>query len=341
MKQDQITNSIKILTFITLILFCNCERVEESPKFQVDKPAHFPKIHSPKGNELTTERVALGRKLFYEKALSIDSTLSCATCHLQRLAFSDGKVKSLGVKNSLGARNAPALINLAYDNFFFHDGGVTSLETQAMSPILNHAEMAFGIHKAGFRLAENPIYQQLSQAAYNREMSAYVIVRALAAFERTLISGNTPFDAFFYKKDSTVLTKSQQQGLAIFNGKANCIQCHSGFNFTSFGFANNGLYQISKDKGRSRISLKSEDEGKFKIPTLRNIAMTSPYMHDGSLPTLESVIEHYNSGGKQHENQSEFVRKLNLMKQEKIDLVNFLHSLTDTTFLNNPRFGAY
>lgn len=334
------------LIFIALLSFYNCERVAEPSNFHSEsfrnmKPAYFPDIHSPKGNELTAERVELGRRLFYETALSIDSSVSCSSCHLQALAFSDGKVKSLGVKNSLGARNAPALINLAYDKFFFHDGGVTSLETQAMSPILNHAEMAFGIHEAGFRLAENSEYQQLSQAAYNREMSAYVIVRALAAFQRTLISGNSAYDQFYYQNDSTALTKSEQRGLVIFNGKANCSTCHSGFNFTDFGFANNGLYQVSKDKGRSRISLKKEDEGKFKIPTLRNIAVTSPYMHDGSLPTLESVIEHYNSGGEQHENQSEFVKKLNLTEQEKADLVSFLESLTDTDFLENEKFGNF
>lgn len=170
-------------------------------------------------------------------------------------------------------------------------------------------------------------------------MSAYVIVRALAAFQRTLISGNSPFDTFYYEKDSTALTESQQRGFVIFNEKGNCSNCHSGFNFTNFDFANNGLYQVSKDKGRSRISLKKEDEGKFKIPTLRNVALTSPYMHDGSLPTLESVVEHYDSGGKQHENQSKFVKKLNFTEQEKIDLVNFLHSLTDTSFINNKAFA--
>ncbi len=332
---------MRILILLSLVLFYNCERVEEASTFQVQKPAHFPNFQSPEGNELTIERVELGKRLFYETALSIDSTVSCSTCHLQQLAFSDGKTKSLGVKDSLGARNAPALINLAYDKFFFHDGGVTSLETQAMSPILNHAEMAFGIHEAGERLAKNSDYQKRSQAAYNREMSAYVIVRALAAFQRTLISGNSPFDQFYYQNDSIALTKSQQRGWTVFNEKGNCINCHSGFNFTNFGFANNGLYQVFKDRGRSRISLKKEDEGKFKIPTLRNIQLTSPYMHDGSLPTLESVIEHYDSGGKQHENQSEFVKKLNLTKQEKADLVNFLHSLTDTSFINNEAFKNY
>lgn len=341
MKQNQKINSIKVLILLSLVLFCNCEKVEESPVFQVEKPAYFPEFNSPKGNELTTERVDLGRKLFYETALSVDSTLSCSSCHLQALAFSDGKVKSLGVKDSLGARNSPTLVNLAYSKFFFYDGGVTSLETQAMSPILNHAEMAFGIHEAGFRLAKNSEYQRLSQVAYEREMSAYVIVRALAAFQRTLISGHSDFDKYFYEKELSALTKSQQRGLAIFNGKANCVQCHSGFNFTNFGFANNGLYEVSKDKGRSRISLKKEDEGKFKIPTLRNIALTSPYMHDGSLPTLESVIEHYNSGGKQHENQSEFVKRINLTEEEKADLLHFLHSLTDRGFLENEKFGNY
>lgn len=321
--------------FVLLVVAC---QHDDSQGFVLEKPAHFPDFQSPLGNELTAERVALGKKLFYEKAISIDSSISCESCHLQHLAFSDGKEKSVGVENRVGARNAPALINLAYDEFFFRDGGVSSLETQAMSPILNVNEMAHGIHEAADRLAQDDSYQQLAQAAYGREMSAYVVVRALAAFQRTLISGNSRFDTYFYEDEESIFSESEKNGKAIFFGKGNCSNCHQGFNLTNFGFENNGLYEVYEDKGRSRITLLIEDEGKFKVPTLRNVEQTDPYMHDGSLATLEAVVEHYNNGGKNHINQSEFVKPLGLTEQEKVDLVNFLKTLTDDEFLNNPKF---
>lgn len=323
---------------LSLLWFNSCQNDTSSSEFNLEKPPHFPEVNSPDDNQLTENRVELGKILFYETALSIDSSISCATCHLQHLGFTDGKAKSVGVQNRVGARNAPALINLGYDKFFFHDGGVTSLETQAMSPINNELEMDFDIHLAAARLAKSEVYQRLAMESYGREMSAFVLVRALAAFQRTLISGNSPFDAYFYEGDETALNESQKNGKAIFFGKGGCFNCHNGFNLTNFSFENNGLYENYADKGRLRISLQAEDEGKFKVPTLRNIEKTAPYMHDGSLPTLAAVIEHYNSGGKNHANQSNFVKPLNLTEQEKADLVNFLHALTDEEFLTNPSF---
>ena len=322
---------------LILIFLTSCQN-DQNQVFILEKPLHFPEVQSPTGNELTAERVELGKKLFYDKALSIDSTISCESCHFQHLGFTDGKPKSIGVENRVGARNAPALINLAYDEFFFRDGGVTSLETQAMSPINNELEMAHGIHEAASRLAQDGLYQQLAKAAYDREMSAYVVVRALSAFQRTLISGDSKFDAYFYEENESIFSESEKRGEAIFFGKGKCFNCHNGFNLTNFGFENNGLYVDYEDKGRSRITLLAEDEGKFKVPTLRNIEKTAPYMHDGSLATLEAVIEHYNSGGQNHFNQSEFVKPLNLNEQEKVNVVNFLKTLTDETFLNNPKF---
>ena len=329
---------IKHIIYSAFVILIGACQHDDGQDFVIEKPAHFPDFETPLGNELTAERVALGKKLFYEKAISIDSSISCESCHLQYLAFSDGKEKSIGVENRVGVRNAPSLINLAYDEFFFRDGGVTSLETQAMSPILNVNEMAHGIHEAADRLAQDDSYQQLAQAAYGREMSAYVVVRALAAFQRTLISGHSRFDAYFYEDDVSIFSESEKNGKAIFFGKGNCSNCHQGFNLTNFGFENNGLYEVYEDKGRSRITLLIEDEGKFKVPTLRNVEKTAPYMHDGSLATLEAVVEHYNSGGKNHINQSEFVKPLGLTEQEKVDLVNFLRTLTDDEFLNNPKF---
>ena len=331
-------NKKKLCVFMCLIGFISCQNDNSSTEFVLEKPAHFPEFVSPDGNELTESRIELGKVLFYETALSIDSSISCATCHLQHLGFTDGKPKSMGVQNRVGMRNAPALINLAYDEFFFRDGGVTSLETQAMSPINSELEMDFDIHLAAARLAKSDFYQRLAMESYGREMTAFVLVRALAAFQRTLISGNSPFDAYFYEGQTTALDESQKNGKMIFFGKGNCSNCHNGFNLTNFGFENNGLYENYADKGRLKISLQAKDKGKFKVPTLRNVEKTAPYMHDGSLPTLEAVIEHYNSGGKNHINQSNFVKPLNLTEQEKANLVSFLHALTDEAFLANPKF---
>lgn len=347
LKLNKMANHINIISrkrfllkVLMLLVWFNhsCQSDNSTTFISIEKPTHFPEIPTPDDNQFTISRIELGKKLFYEPMLSIDSSVSCATCHLQNRAFTDGVPKSIGVHGRIGMRNAPALINLAYDQFFFRDGGVSSLETQAMSPINNELEMDFDIHEAAEGLAESTFYQQLSQESYQREMSAYVVVRALAAFQRTLISGNSPFDDYFYNNNESALSESQKEGQAIFFGKGNCSNCHNGFNLTNFGFENNGLYLNYTDKGRSRITLQQTDEGKFKVPTLRNVEKTAPYMHDGSLQTLESVIEHYNNGGKNHENQSEFVKPLHLTEQEKVNLVSFLHALTDETFLNNPDF---
>lgn len=327
----------KVFILLISLTFFACQN-DENQAFKIDKPTHFPDFEVPEGNELTPERIELGKRIFYDKLLSVDSSLSCQSCHFQHLSFSDGKPISIGVHGNIGMRNTPALINLAYDKFFFRDGGVTRLETQAMGPINNEDEMGFDIHKAADRLAQNEEYQRMAQAAYGREMSAFVMIRSLAAFQRTLISGNSKFDSYFYNGENLLFSESEKRGEAIFFGKGNCSECHEGFNFTNFGFENNGLYLEYDDIGRGRISLLKEDDGKFKVPTLRNVEKTAPYMHDGSLPTLEAVIEHYNNGGKRHQNQSEFVKPLNLTEQEKTDLVSFLRTLTDEEFLNNPKF---
>lgn len=336
-KIDSVYLLYRIVIFLISFTFFACQN-DESQDFVLDKPAHFPDFEVPEDNQFTAERIELGKRLFYEKRLSVDSSLSCESCHFQQLAFTDGKSIAIGVHGNVGMRNSPALINLIYDEFFFRDGGVTRLETQAMSPINNKDEMGFDIHVAAERIAQDEEYQRLSQVAYGQEMSAFVVTRALSAFQRTLISGDSKFDSYFYNGENLLFSESEKKGEAIFFGKGNCFNCHNGFNFTNFGFENNGLYINYLDKGRSRITLLAEDEGKFKVPTLRNVEKTAPYMHDGSLPTLEAVVEHYNNGGKNHVNQSKFVKPLNLTEQEKVNLVNFLRTLTDETFLNNPKF---
>jgi len=291
----------------------------------------------PADNQLSQARIDLGRKLFYEPLLSSDSSVSCATCHLQEKAFTDGLPISIGVNGALGMRNAPTLANIGYSPLFFHDGGVETLELQAQSPIFAVEEMNFSI--AGFldRIVDDDVYQAMFQEAYEREPDAFGISRAIASFERTMISANSRFDQYYYRNDLSALSESEIRGLNLFlSSETNCESCHQLPLFTNFEFGNIGLYVTYADSGRARITHLAEDRGKFKVPTLRNVEVSGPYMHDGSMQTLEEVVEHFNSGGVNHVNQSGSVQPLALTNQEQEDLVAFLKSLTDQSFLNNP-----
>lgn len=302
-------------------------------------PKGFPAISFPEDNAYTKARWELGKKLFYDNVLSIDRSINCGSCHKASLAFSDDVALSDGVKNRPGTRNAPTLANVAYHPYYTREGGVPTLEMQVLVPIQEHNEFAFNIVKAGERLATDSQYIAMSQEAYNRAPDFYVITRALANFERTLISGNSPFDKYFYQGHNEALNETEKAGMELFySSKTNCSSCHSGFNFSNYAFENNGLYESYKDEGRMRLTNNEEDKALFKVPTLRNIVLTSPYMHDGSITTLGEVIEHYNQGGKQHNNKSELVKPLNLTEQEKEQLIAFLESLTDQQFITEVKF---
>lgn len=302
-------------------------------------PVGFPLPVVPADNQLTAERIALGRKLFYEPALSRDSSLSCGSCHRPSLSFSDGQARSIGIEGRQGRRNAPSLANVAYLTAFMREGGVPTLEMQVQVPIQEHEEFDFNILLAAGRLQRMPAYVALSQKAYGRKPDAFVITRAIAAFERSLISGYSPFDRYLFGGESTAISEAAKRGYLLFHSaKLACSSCHSGFLLTNQGFANNGLYESYADSGRYRLTMQATDIGVFKIPSLRQVALTAPYMHDGSLSSLEEVIAHYASGGKQHPNKSGLIRPFTLTTQEKNDLLAFLHSLTDTDFCKNPAF---
>lgn len=330
-----------LLLFLLAVAGC---RPDEAPADPVDRtpyalalPEGFPPPVLPPDNELTVARVALGKKLFYDPLLSRDSTVSCASCHRQALAFADDVPVSPGVEGRLGFRNSPTLANLAYLDLFNKDGGVVRLDIQALVPIEDHNEMDFRGLFAAERMQADPAYVAMSLRAYGREPSSFVITRALAAFQRTLISGEARFDRA--ERGEALLTPSEARGRDLFfSERTNCGNCHGGFNFTLNEFENNGLYADYEDQGRRRVTLDPADEGKFRVPTLRNVALTAPYMHDGSLPGLEAVIDHYDRGGSGHPNQSPLVRPLNLTEQEKADLLAFLQTLTDTAFIENPAF---
>jgi cytochrome c peroxidase len=307
--------------------------------FASNLPSPFATISFPEDNDYSEERWELGKKLFYDNILSIDSTLSCASCHKSQLSFSDDVSFSKGVKDRDGVRNSPSLANVAFHPYFTREGGVPTLEQQVLVPLQEHNEFDFNIVLAGERIAQDSMYVAMSQKAYNRMPDYYVITRALANFERSLISDNSYFDQYHFETQTDALSNSQKRGMALFySEKTNCSKCHSGPNFTDYSFENNGLYEIYPDEGRRRLTQLDADESRFKVASLRNVEVTGPYMHDGSINTLAEVIEHYNSGGKDHPNKSKFIRSLNLTPQEKDELLAFLLSLTDNEFLTNNQF---
>ncbi len=332
-----------ILALLALVIFaCRKEpsgpiSVEPEPLLAV--PPGFPDPVFPAGNELTAARWALGKKLFYDPILSGDSTVSCASCHLAAKAFSDTIMFSPGVAGRPGTRNAPTLANIAYHPYYTREGGVPTLEMQILVPIQEHNEFDFNILLIAERLQRDTAYVRWSREAYGREPDAFVITRSIACFERTLISGQSRYDQYYFQGEDAVLTAAEQRGMGLFfSEKTNCAQCHAGFNFTNYAFENNGLYADYPDPGRFRLTELESDRARFKVPTLRNVALTAPYMHDGSIQTLEAVIAHYNSGGEAHPNKSVLVHPLGLTAGEQADLVAFLRSLTDESFINNSKF---
>lgn len=300
-------------------------------------PNSFPEVIYPEGNEYTKERWELGKKLFYDNILSIDSSISCASCHKPEFAFSDNRALSPGVFNRPGKRNAPSLTNVAYHPYFLREGGVPTLEMQVLVPIQEENEFNHNIVEIGKLLKQIPEYVKLSKIAYNREPDYFVITRALGVFERTLISGNSKYDK--YLKKEIDLTATEKEGMDLFfSNKTSCSSCHSGFNFSNYSFQNTGLYNEYNDIGRMRFTKDSSDLSLFKVPSLRNIEVTGPYMHDGSINTLEQVVEHYNSGGHTNSNKSKLIKPLQLTKEEKQSLVAFLKTLTDEEFISNQKF---
>lgn len=326
---------------VVIALLAGCQKEAKSPldetPYVLELPSGWPAPDIPEDNELTVARVSLGKRLFYDPALSVDSTISCASCHKQELAFADDVAISPGVEGRLGFRNSPTLANVAYLTRVNKDGGVPKLDLQPSVPIEDHAEMDFSLLAAARRLNAIENYRDDFLRAYDEEASPFTITRSLGAFMRTLISGKSSYDQ--YLEGKAQLTAAELAGMELFfSDRTNCSSCHGGFNFTDNRFLNNGLYETYEDVGRKRVTILAEDEGKFRVPTLRNIGLTAPYMHDGSVPDLAAVVDHYNSGGSNHPNKDGLIRPLDLSELEQQQLVLFLETLTDSAFINNPEF---
>ncbi|MEM0998926.1 MAG: cytochrome c peroxidase [Bacteroidota bacterium] len=327
------------MPLLLALLFWGCEPAQPflpaSDVYRVDLPAGFPEMPVIPGNELTQSRVELGKLLFFDPAMSRDRTISCGSCHFQEYGFSDPVPLSIGVDGRKSLRNSSPLVNLAWRESFFRDGGVRTLELQVLAPITDHLEMDFTIQGAVERMKENPQYVQLSRAAYGREPDAFVLTRAISAYERTLISGNSRYDRYTNYGES-VLTAQELRGMELFfSERTNCGGCHGGFNLSNEEFANNGRYVAGADSGRMRVTQFEGDRGRFKVPTLRNIAETFPYMSDGELATLDDVVEHYRTGIVPHPNLSPLIpaEGISITDSEKADLVAFLGTFSDAEFL--------
>lgn len=330
---------------IVLLLLLGCD---DGPSADSDE---FAAIIYPHDNPTTSAGIALGRKLFFETGLSADGTISCASCHRPELAFSDGLQVNKGLGGLKRARNTPGLSNIGYfHEQLFWDGRADNLEAQALHPVGTPHEMGGNWGEVIGKLRRQPAYLAGFAAAFGDiRIDSVVVGRALAQYQRTLVSRNSKYDRV--ERGEANYTAEEALGHAIFFDAADepesefagmprgeCAHCHTPPHFTNQRFENNGLDEMVdlsgfKDPGRGAVSGQVYDNGRFRNPSLRNVALTTPYMHDGRFATLMEVVEHYNSGGHYAENRSANIRKLGMNRQEKLALVAFLGTLTDSTFV--------
>ncbi len=334
---------------IAILLCCgSCSRKNNDPKHTAqDKqattqqvpPKGTPFVHNlPLGlpeydvrdsNPMTEEKVALGRKLFFDKLLSVDQTQSCATCHDPDKGWTNGEQFAIGVNGEQGRRNVPTIVNAAYYRAQFWDGRAGSLEGQALGPILNPDEMGMPSTAALVsRLKQHDEYPALFAEAFHDGVTATNVAKAIASYERTIVAGNSPYDRFL-AGDKTAMSESAQRGMRLFldKQKSKCSVCHEPPTFTALFYHNLGvgMDKPDPDLGRFEVTKLESNKGKFKVPTVRDVKDTAPYMHDGSIATLEEVIELYDQGGIANPHLSKEMRgKLNLTKQEKADLITFM-----------------
>lgn len=347
-------NWIFIASFFLLM---NCSSKEEELYLPITYNLEIPSLFSekliapviPANNPLTQEGVALGKKLFFEKLLSGDNSQSCASCHNPQNAFSDTNQFSNGIDGKKGIRNAMPLFNLAwnFDELFNWDGSEFSLENQAFEPIRNPIEMHATWKNVAQKLQNHPEYPTLFKLAFGSStIDSVLITKAIAQFERTLISGNSKFDRFL--RGETSLTPEEENGFNVFmdEAKGDCFHCHGSNNnplWTDNLFHNNGLDTNFTDLGLGAKTGDPKDNGKFKSPSIRNLAFTAPYMHDGRFATLEEVINHYSEGLRFSSTIDPLMKKVSqggvqLSTKDKADLKAFLLALSDVEFINNPNF---
>jgi cytochrome c peroxidase len=335
--------------------------------YTIIKPAHFPEISIPADNPMTKAGVQLGRRLFYDPILSGNNSMSCSTCHLPAGSFTDNKAVSVGIDGVAGKRSSMSLLNIAYaSNGLFWDGRSKSLEDQALLPVEDPVELHTTWPNVVEKFKAHPEYPALFRKAFGisdrSEITKELAAKAIAQFERILISsGKSKFDRFKFEGDDDALDDDEWEGMVMFFDDAanygvnlpdaQCFHCHGSVTLTGNNYFNNGLDSVASlddftDKGRFLVTGNPSDKGKFRAPTLRNIALTAPYMHDGRFSTLEQVLNHYSSNGNGVSNEDPFIRQVGfsngngtwsgLNAEQKQKVIKFLHALTDTDFVNNP-----
>ncbi|MGF1468607.1 MAG: MbnH family di-heme enzyme [Sandaracinaceae bacterium] len=359
-----------------LLVLPGCAGAGGEGDYAWDLPSNFPTPQVPEDNPMSVAKVELGRRLFYDPRLSLNETQSCGSCHLQELAFTDGRPQGIGSTGEVHPRSSMSLANVAYvPRLTWANPLIDTLEEQALGPLFGEDPVELGMagqeEELFRRLREDPDYPMWFEEAFPRDpdpIGLQNLLRALAAFQRTLISADSPFDRFA-RGDATAMSESAQRGADLFfSERLECFHCHGGFNFSDalrhdgtiqdqVAFHNNGLYNVDgrggyppPNTGVFAISTDLRDMGRFRAPTLRNIEVTAPYFHDGSAATLDDVIDHYAAGGRTIEEgpnagvgaesplKSIFVNGFELTPEEREDLLAFLRSLTDETFLTDPRF---
>jgi len=285
----------------------------------------------PPDNPMTIQKVELGRMLFFDRRLSSDDTIACANCHLATKGFTDGQPVATGIRGQKGGRSAPASINRVFSSAQFWDGRAATLEEQSIGPFTNPIEHGFANYETMIaKMKKIPGYNPLFLQAFGEDITIGNVGKAIASFQRTILSGNSPADKFDQGGETGAISQEAQRGLLLFRDKARCTKCHSGFNFTDEKFHNVGIgWDDNKvDLGRYMVTKNAEDIGAFKTPTLREISRTAPYMHDGRFRTLEEVVNFYNKGGVKNPHQDPLILPLELTNDEKRDLVQFLRTLT-------------
>ena len=293
----------------------------------------------PKDNPLTKEKIELGKLLFFDKRLSKNNTIACGSCHLPSQAFTDGQPVSTGIHRLQGGRSAPASVNRLFSSAQFWDGRAATLEDQSTGPFVSPVEHGFANHdELVAKLNNFEGYKALFQQVFQGPITKERVGQAIASFQRTIISGNSPYDRFDYGGEEGAISPAAQRGLKLFLKKARCTRCHSGFNFTDEKFHNLGIDWDTDhiDLGRFTVTKNAEDIGAFKTPTLREISRTAPYMHDGRFATLRQVVDFYTRGGIRNPHQDNTIIPLKLSDSEKEDLVEFLQSLSGEGWQMEP-----
>lgn len=353
-------------------------RNSEAGEYHWELPKGFPKPKISPDNPMTAAKVQLGRYLFYDQRISVNGTHSCATCHKQELAFTDGKALAVGATGELHPRGAMSLVNIAYSGALtWSNPTESSLEHQALTPMFGEHPVELGMKGKGEAfikiLRSDSLYREMFAAAFPAESDPFTIAnitKAIACFERTIISARSPYDRYHYDRDDSAVSDSAKRGeVLFFSEPLSCFRCHGGFNFSDASdyegrrgreiqFHNTGLYNVAgatsypaPNTGIYEYTKQPGDVGKFKTPTLRNIALTAPYMHDGSAKTLDEVLDHYSSGGRtiadatnsgegfHNPNKDPLIRGFKLSPADRADLIEFLKSLTDESLIHDKKFA--